>query len=679
MSDSLHQQSNLTVPSTQNTAPVLEFRCLYSHDLRRKSKRWQDGFLRFHTFNKRVMVYDVPRNFIGDTHWREGDSVQDGDELELEKGILIQVGEAVGSMHQDLTAILEKRKSGQEPFSSHTSLPRASSGYANTSAGVPLSQLRPKTLNAVLGMPRGAYGRAVLPNQSPYQVRYVDIPLEHENERLAKKQKLSTESLKKAGVLTESSAEAELPKRGLVTQSSRIPKTNQSLLRRSDQKRREIINLTSDDDSLSASGRPGKVAHTPTFSKRSEEESHHDHNSTKGCTLTIERGTGSNRSQIELECSDTSQVTHKATKLSRAQQRLMVGHERPTNPLRFASSKPRKKLMYKGLLPQRPPSKLSLGNHVTRRSSISESMAETTAAVSSDDGFGKSNELQRNRFGVEPRTSLDEANLWSKEQNELQRNNQFSDSKNLLDNGIIFPEDDSLFLTQSTIGDFTEEVQHEINISTRMESGENQDPPFLESTVELEASDVFALTEMDQLLLKHWQSNVPEKPQASSSSEIPPKMTILRKSGPEANPSDPPIKTTYFAMRNSIQTHVPAPLEQPLPAKAASNSSKSPNHHPPLPHQNPPRTRSPLKKSLSESDRFPRPPLPAVRPSKKPFQRAISDMTNIRNSSNNILARNIAPILEKKDTDLGPWSREAFDLFGWKVGNDKRMNGEKGG
>ena len=87
-------RASLSIPSTQNTAPVLEFRCLYTHDLRRKLKRWQDGFLRFHTFNRRIMVYDVPRNFVGDTHWREKTELADGDELELETGgVLVQVGE----------------------------------------------------------------------------------------------------------------------------------------------------------------------------------------------------------------------------------------------------------------------------------------------------------------------------------------------------------------------------------------------------------------------------------------------------------------------------------------------------------------------------------------------------------------------------------------------------------
>src|SRR6266702_6934698 len=93
-----HGTPSLSIPPSQNTALVLEFRCLYSHDLRRKSKRWQDGFLRYHTFNKRVMVYDVPRNFIGDTHWKETMELQEGDELTLEKGVLVEVAEAVGTM-----------------------------------------------------------------------------------------------------------------------------------------------------------------------------------------------------------------------------------------------------------------------------------------------------------------------------------------------------------------------------------------------------------------------------------------------------------------------------------------------------------------------------------------------------------------------------------------------------
>ena len=49
------------------------------------------------------MVYDVSRNYIGDTHWREDELLQDGEDFELDRGILIQVGEATGSPDQALS------------------------------------------------------------------------------------------------------------------------------------------------------------------------------------------------------------------------------------------------------------------------------------------------------------------------------------------------------------------------------------------------------------------------------------------------------------------------------------------------------------------------------------------------------------------------------------------------
>src|SRR5579871_1139272 len=98
------------VPPSQNTAPVLEYQCLYTSDIRRKQKRWQDGRLKFHTFNKRIMVYDERGNFVGDTHWRQDYNFDEGEELELERsGTLVQVSECVGKRIQDLREILDKR------------------------------------------------------------------------------------------------------------------------------------------------------------------------------------------------------------------------------------------------------------------------------------------------------------------------------------------------------------------------------------------------------------------------------------------------------------------------------------------------------------------------------------------------------------------------------------------
>jgi len=192
----------LSAPPTQNTAPVHEFRCLYTYDLRRKQKRWQDGLLRFHTFNKRIMVYEAPsRNYIGDKHWREAEDPQDGDELQLEKPVLVQVGEQIGSTETDLTELLEKRRKPQDKLAEDTvSSPRRQVASTAISIGTttprqPLgqpSQLQPKTLNALLGTPKGPVGRASLPTKSPHELRRDSENAEWGSDRPAKRQRIDT-------------------------------------------------------------------------------------------------------------------------------------------------------------------------------------------------------------------------------------------------------------------------------------------------------------------------------------------------------------------------------------------------------------------------------------------------------------------------------------------------------
>ncbi|RFU79648.1 duf2439 domain protein [Trichoderma arundinaceum] len=93
------------------SAPILEFICLYTHDLRRKQKRWQDGKLKFHTFNKKVMVYNDGGSFVGDGHWQGAvEEFAEGLEMNLDRGMaIIQVQECIGSKEQDLGEVLGKR------------------------------------------------------------------------------------------------------------------------------------------------------------------------------------------------------------------------------------------------------------------------------------------------------------------------------------------------------------------------------------------------------------------------------------------------------------------------------------------------------------------------------------------------------------------------------------------
>ncbi|KAK5999042.1 hypothetical protein PT974_01429 [Cladobotryum mycophilum] len=168
-------QARASPPPT--TAAVLDFICLFTHDLRRKQKRWQDGKLKFHTFNKRYMVYDDRGNFIGDGHWKDGaDEFDEGVELELDRGsAIVQVSECTGSREQDLTEILDKRArevekrrataAAKTPVASARSVRHdagPSSIRSNQSMNRPLSDIVPNS---------GPIGRAAISDRSPFETR----------------------------------------------------------------------------------------------------------------------------------------------------------------------------------------------------------------------------------------------------------------------------------------------------------------------------------------------------------------------------------------------------------------------------------------------------------------------------------------------------------------------------
>ncbi|KAL2432467.1 hypothetical protein ABEF95_011280 [Exophiala dermatitidis] len=156
---------SLTVAPTQNSAPVHEFRCLYTRDLHKKAKKWHDGSLRFHTFNRRVMVYDDAKNYIGDLHYTQEDEFGEGVEIQLDRGVKVEVGDRLGETQTDLAPILERQrpeKTAPQPRqTAHLSTRPQSTGYSQ----------RPKSLLEVLGPSQGRLGRSRLSLQSPYEQR----------------------------------------------------------------------------------------------------------------------------------------------------------------------------------------------------------------------------------------------------------------------------------------------------------------------------------------------------------------------------------------------------------------------------------------------------------------------------------------------------------------------------
>ncbi|RSL87997.1 hypothetical protein CDV31_016154 [Fusarium ambrosium] len=175
--------SSPSLAMTSNPLPtsalVVDFICLFTHDLKRKQKRWQDGVLKYHTFNKRIMVYDDRGHFIGDAHWQEGGDLDEGDEFELDRGAaIVQVSDRTGQREQDLTDLLDKRAKDVERrrADAGTRTPGSTAATTRTPRNDQSShfQLRHRPLTDLVG---GAsrIGRAVISPHSPYEARKMAI------------------------------------------------------------------------------------------------------------------------------------------------------------------------------------------------------------------------------------------------------------------------------------------------------------------------------------------------------------------------------------------------------------------------------------------------------------------------------------------------------------------------
>lgn len=407
---SLSRSTPTTVPASQNTAPVIKFRCLYTHDVRRKAKRWHDGYLKFHTFNKRVMVYDDAGNFIGDHHWRESHDIQDGDELELDKGVLIQVSECMETTQTDISVLFEKRKASQEspqpqktpapqplpPQSSHVSMSASCARQSPLARPVrPFNPLKP--LNDVLGIHRGPIGRSVTP-QSPYdQCHRPPRPVERtqqEDERPTKRpkstptsdmsqQRSTNESVRSRPEVVESDnptfakpppkAVPSSSVRKLLEKSTDSPRVQVNRTRRpvEQTKSREQPRPEDPGPTNNATVLPGNTP--PSISDEASRRvqsrpeamkptNNHSAPSERIRELTIEQTSRKEQSRSEPSkpsaqptpvriASNAQTSSARPQVLSEKSKSTINSNNAPINPLRIRNEKPRQKLMYRALLP----------------------------------------------------------------------------------------------------------------------------------------------------------------------------------------------------------------------------------------------------------------------------------------------------------------------------------------
>ena len=719
------QTQNLTVPSTQNTAPVLEFRCLYTHDLRRKQKRWQDGLLRFHTFNKRVMVYDVPRNYIGDTHYRHDGVLQDGDELELDRGVLIQVGEATGSMEQDLTELLEKKRKpqGTAPYKDVSSPLRECPAVATARPvmGQP-SQLRPKSLNALLGTPKRPTGRASLPVKLPHEIRQENPIPGWGEERPAKRQRLSTQSEqfvhKRAVPAVQTPTSSRLPDKSSIRKNMAASSVrNQQAAMLHVPNPRDDVNgeLTSETDPRLAHLR-GRQSHgwettqprqkvtnpkqpkdsvtlydaNPMVSRKVYEDGEAERRAkaTASKHHDLISGMPENISSRPLQDSSTR------SRMKPAMEPIEINSDTETfatcrSPkermrLQIASRKPRRKLMYRDLLPQDPPA-------ICRPSS---GRAPTQQVGRESSVSAKSNRRQKNPLSEHQEEKVRLADRLNRhhrqEDHRIAENNAFVEKRVYLPGLFLSQEDDphSAASRPKTMGTIQRTLkaaspgQHVGELANHVLASRSLDPQ--EGTIPKTSSIIretaLTLSKMDEILFSGTRHQV-SRPRSTRKTPPPMSPRNLSPSSPPflaIPPPEPPCQTLTPPKRLSPEVSIPSspgfqmqtpktipafaapppPLAQdpaappdpvppslpvsPNPATTPALKLPSPINHP----FKPPRTRSPLKKSNSDTSSMrPPPPLPKYRSIDKGILEEVPREAAIEQTGS-------------------AWGKEAWDLFG---------------
>lgn len=608
--------ASLTVTPTQNTAPVLDFRCLYTFDLRRKQKRWQDGLARFHTFNKRVMIYDEPRNFIGDTHWREAEPIQDGDELQLDKGVLIQVGEPTGKMDQDISGLFEKRraKEVESEGSSPARAPVAQTAQSSMAKGSTMapSQLRPKTLNALLGTPKGRIGRATLPEKSPFEMRRASGAENDVVERPTKRQRMIVPSEQVSTLKylptpkpprnpnparsshmvhkNPKPTKRQLPKN---TEKAAPPTRRNGSTRKVDSQEVTIANAQIRKSTAEAS----RAHKSPEKAKRSPHQLPEQSESRQKASPEV----------INVDSDDKPQAS-----------------EEPAPPgarLRIATSKPRKKLMYKDLLPPiQQATKNTPDAAVTRKKEKTHSRPPKP----SKEKDTESEEGPLSQYHREQRIRL---------RQRLKKHDQRNHYTNHEIEPPLGDEPQPLFISDDELPMPLPDHPHpEENLGSPQTSPSQPPPPHSPPQAPPDSpppthNAARELTTMDAILLPQPKPHPQPPPPAHPS--LPP---------PQQNPPPPPILATN-----------PLPPDPPNPHPDPSTT---------LPSAKPPRPKplsKPLQRSLSTTT-----PSKTTQPPKRTFRKTVSDMGAVP-------PKNVTGAETRAQGEAAPdaWSREAWDLFGF--------------
>ncbi|KAK6335775.1 hypothetical protein TWF730_003152 [Orbilia blumenaviensis] len=147
-----------SIPLTSHSAPIDEYIVLWTADKHKKLKKWHDGYMRYHTFNKRLMVYDHLMNKVCDKFLPESEQMDVGDELIFDSH-LVTIEDVKGRQTQDLRPLFEKTVDRRRERGA-TSTPVRTVGTPGASTQSPT----PTLLRSIPSRPTMGRGRPIYPS-----------------------------------------------------------------------------------------------------------------------------------------------------------------------------------------------------------------------------------------------------------------------------------------------------------------------------------------------------------------------------------------------------------------------------------------------------------------------------------------------------------------------------------
>jgi hypothetical protein len=368
--------TNASAPGTQATAPVLEFRCTYTREGYKKQPKFHDGFISYHTFNKVIVLYDDTRRVVTNHHYRDDDEVEEGVRLTFDRSVLVDVAEPAGKTQTDLNQVLLQRNSPDRRAATAPRLPRVAAA----------TQGRPRSLRDVLGASQGPIGRARLSSQTPFEQRQIETE-SHPDEPPAKRLKTAIEKENVPTPIQSKASSVRPPQRSppRQMQTSWAPGSTQAVVGRVE----EVHKLSSDDDSdrdqptrtikarpLPSAYKQRTVAQMTAVAEdlinEMEDEAFENRTFPKHSLPAVpnpkkpavSRATRKPAARIIAKSTETVQKpvkrsvpdkrsTAKPAQPSKATPRVPTSG---TSQLQLSREKPRRKLMYRALLPAKPAS-----------------------------------------------------------------------------------------------------------------------------------------------------------------------------------------------------------------------------------------------------------------------------------------------------------------------------------